>query len=345
MTEQAAMRLQAIGELQELGSGFDVANRDLEIRGAGSLLGTEQSGMAAKVGFDLYMRMLKKSIRQLRGLDLPLVPRTNILLPNGEGSIKLVEDFRIPESFIADAEERQKQETAARLAESTSGLVSLTNAWKDAYGPLPGELQEKLKVMHLHACTRRLGIDLVGLVKVDDNIQCVLRSPGLRPRHWATIVPMLPKGVPTRGLNVCFPARFTLSGENEQILGGKRLDLQALLTDESLDDDDQDWDALDQEEAEAMKAVMSAFSMKRFNKADAEQYPRFIVPDLPQKSGAIVDHLLKVLLPAAKVVFEKQEADKEKAKIAAEIRQKRELLRVRSKENETLENQRLGYRY
>lgn len=73
ITEQAVMRLQAIGELTELGAGFDVANRDLEIRGAGSLLGTEQSGMAAKVGFDLYMRMLKKSIRQLRGLDLPLV--------------------------------------------------------------------------------------------------------------------------------------------------------------------------------------------------------------------------------------------------------------------------------
>lgn len=60
VTEQAVMRLQAIGELHELGSGFDVANRDLEIRGAGSLLGTEQSGMAARVGFDLYMRMLKK---------------------------------------------------------------------------------------------------------------------------------------------------------------------------------------------------------------------------------------------------------------------------------------------
>jgi hypothetical protein len=341
------MRLQAIAELQELGSGFDVANRDLEIRGAGSLLGTEQSGLAAKVGFDLYMRMLKKSIRQLRGLDLPLVPRTNVLLPNGEGSIKLVEDFRIPDSFIQDQEDRQKQETAARLAESTASLVSLTNAWKDKYGPLPGALQEKLKVMHLHACTRRLGIDLVGLIKLDDGVSCVLRSPGLRPRHWATIVPLLPKGVPTRGLNVCFPSRFTQSGDDETVVGGKRLDLQALLTDEGLDDDDQDWDALDQEEAEAMKAVMSAFSMKRIDTANVEQYPRFIVPDLPQKSGryVIVDHLLKVLLPAAKVVFEKQEDDKEKAKVAAEIRQKREILRVKSKENDTIEAQRLGYRY
>jgi transcription-repair coupling factor (superfamily II helicase) len=193
ITEQAVMRLQAIGELNQLGSGFDVANRDLEIRGAGSLLGTEQSGMAAKVGFDLYMRMLKKSIRQLRGLDLPLVPRTNVLLPSRQGSIEirkktedgnvLVNVFQIPKSFISDEDERAKEETAARLAESSSKLVEITNQWKKIYGPLPATLQTKLKTMHLHACTRRLGIDLIGLVdNGDGRIDCVMRSPGLRPR-------------------------------------------------------------------------------------------------------------------------------------------------------------------
>lgn len=148
ITEQSAMRLQAMADLTELGSGFDVANRDLEIRGAGSLLGTEQSGMAAKVGFDLYMRMLKKSIRQLRGLDLPVVPRSNVLLPAGEGSIEAVtevisedETYLIPESYIPDAKERVRQEGAARLAESTQSLVEITNSWRERYGPLPAELQ------------------------------------------------------------------------------------------------------------------------------------------------------------------------------------------------------------
>ena len=125
ITEQSAQRLQAMADLHELGSGFDVANRDLEIRGAGSLLGTEQSGMAAKVGFDLYMRMLKKSIRQLRGLDLPVVPRSNVLLPGSEGSIEWEDygekvnrgeqSYLIPESYIADDKERSKQEGLARL--------------------------------------------------------------------------------------------------------------------------------------------------------------------------------------------------------------------------------------
>ena len=69
------MRLRAMADMRELGSGFAVANRELEIRGARGLLGTEQSGTAARVGFDLYTRMPKKSMRQLRGLDLPVVCR------------------------------------------------------------------------------------------------------------------------------------------------------------------------------------------------------------------------------------------------------------------------------
>jgi transcription-repair coupling factor (superfamily II helicase) len=154
ITEQSAQRLRAMADLHELGSGFDVANRDLEIRGAGSLLGTEQSGMAARVGFDLYMRMLKKSMRQLRGLDLPVVPRSNVLLPGREGCIEWVADglgvngdssssasYIIPGSYIKDANERSSEESLARLAESTQRLVEITNTWREKYGPIPAELQ------------------------------------------------------------------------------------------------------------------------------------------------------------------------------------------------------------
>lgn len=142
LTEQSAQRLQAMADLHELGSGFDVANRDLEIRGAGSLLGTEQSGMAARVGFDLYMRMLKKSMRQLRGLDLPIVPRSNVLLPGGEGSIEWDDvEHLIPKSYIKDDKERSKEESLVRLAESTQKLVEITNTWKETHGSMPAKVQ------------------------------------------------------------------------------------------------------------------------------------------------------------------------------------------------------------
>lgn len=348
ITEQSAQRLQAMADLTELGSGFDVANRDLEIRGAGSLLGTEQSGLAARVGFDLYMRMLKKSMRQLRGLDLPVVPRSNVLLPGGEGSIEygdLSMGTLIPASYIKDAKERSKEESLARLAESTQSLVEITNAWKDSYGAMPVKLQKNLKASHLNCCLRQLGIDVVGLDKTTGD--CVLRSPGLRPRHWAMICSQLPKGAPPKGLDVVFPARFTFSEEDTEIKGGKKLNLKKLLTNPNYNDDDEEWDALDEEEVEAMKEISSAVNIKKIEDVDINGYPRLIVKNLGKlvKKGSRVDALLKVLLPPSKVVFLKQEKDKEKAKVAAELREKRELIAKQKKEQEKLSSRRIGYKY
>eukprot|EP00536_Pseudo-nitzschia_multiseries_P016158 jgi/Psemu1/247364/estExt_Genewise1.C_10330007 len=353
ITEQSVMRLQAIGELNELGSGFDVANRDLEIRGAGSLLGTEQSGAAARVGFDLYMRMLKKSIRQLRGLDVAPVPRTNILLPRGQGSMEVeqkdedgnvfsVHAFQIPEEYIPDEIERKTAETAVRLADSSTTLVELTNKWKDDFGPLPATLQRKLKTMHLHASTRRLGIDVIGLVENENGeMDCVMRSTGLRPRHWGKILSLLPKGLSPKGLDVIFPARFTLSGDEEEILGGKRIDLKKLVEDSSLDEDTDKWDALDEEEVEAMKEIASAYNIKRMDEIDIAMHPRFVMKNFGTGKQA-VDRLLKVLLPIARTVYQQQEKEKENAKSAVELRDKRLLLEQRRKESEERENQKFS---
>lgn len=346
ITEEAFLRLQAIGDLSELGSGFDVANRDLEIRGAGSLLGTEQSGMAARVGFDLYMRMLKKSIRKLRGLDVPLIPRTNFLmLPKGTS----VEVFRCPEDYMPDAKERATEETRARLAESTSILVDLTNEWKKKYGAIPASVQFQLKTMHLHACTRRLGVDLAGLMLNEESgeMDCVMRSPGLRPRHWAQIVSLLPKGVAPRGLNAVFPSRFTASGVDEETIGGKKIDLKALLADASLgeDSDEDTWDALDEEEVEAMKEISSALAVKDMDDVDVEQYPRLVIRNFGKVDAKTIDKLLKVLLPVSKVVYAQQEKDKEQAKVAADLREKQSLLKQSAKKNDSLEARRQGYRY
>lgn len=342
ITEQASMRLQALGELTELGSGFDIANRDLEIRGAGSLLGTEQSGMAAKVGFDLYMRMLKKSIRQMRGLDLPPVPRTNILVE----TVGTPDTFSLPSKFIENPSTRLAEETKARLAESTATLVNITNIWKDSYGNLPVSVQRQLKTMHLHACTRRLGIDLVGSVQVDDegNYDCFLRSPGLRPRHIATIAPLLPRGALPKGIDVLFPGRFTLSGDDEEVTGGSRINRDALAPENSGDDED-DWDAMDQEEVEAMQDIASAMDVKKIEDIDIEHYPRFRIRGCGTPGDKkTVDLLLKVLLPLSKVVYEKQESEAEQAKAAADLKERQELMRKRKAANEAMEAQRFGYR-
>ena len=350
ITEQAVMRLQAIGELNELGSGFDIANRDLEIRGAGSLLGTEQSGVAARVGFDLYMRMLKKSIRKLRGLDLPIVPRTNILLKE---NVCTPSTFRLPESFVPDAKDRKAYETKARLAESSAELVSLTNEWKEKYGPLPVDLQNQLKTMHLHACTRRLGIDLIGLIVVgttedgEDVVDCVLRSPGLRPRHLATIVPALPRKVLPAGMDVIFPARFAVSGMHQEMSGGQKVDWNAIMAEESAHEDreDEEWDTMDREEMEAMKDISSSVAVKHLDEVDLDQYPRFVLKNFGGSAPKATDRLLKVFLPLAKIVYEKQAQEAELARSAAVLREKQEAMKNRKKIAEGQESKRMGYRY
>jgi hypothetical protein len=255
-------------------------------------------------------------------------------------------EFNIPESFMPAADVRYVEETKARLADSTARLVNITSEWKESYGTLPASLQSQLKTLHLHSCTRRLGIDLVGVVdQGEGRFDCILRSPGLRPRHWASIVKMLPRTLPPKGLDVWFPARFTLSGEDEEITGGQKLDLEALLTDDSLSEDkeEEDWDAMDQEELEALKVISSAANVYSMSEIDLDQYPRLMIKDFGDDTKA-VDRLLKVLLPVAKVVYEKQEEDKDQAKVAANLREKQENLQKRKKKTDVVEAQRTGYK-
>jgi hypothetical protein len=216
-------------------------------------------------------------------------------------------------------------------------------------------LQNQLKALHLHACTRKLGIDLVGLVErtviADESmkeevvVDCVLRSPGLRPRHFATIVDALPTKVPLKGLNVVFPSRFTLSGEKEEVIGGKRIDLSTLQDDSMSDDREEEvWDAMDQEDIEAMNVISSAVNVKSMTEVDLEQHPRLVIPNFGSTEKA-VDRLLKLLLPLAKIVHEKQLTQAVNAQAAAALREKEESMKLHRQMSETVEARRAGYRY
>ena len=97
--------------------------------------------------------------------------------------------------------------------------------------------QNNLKALHLHTCLRQLGSNVVGLHKSSGD--CILRSPSLRPRHLATICSQLPKGAPLKGLEDILTARFTISDDDIEIHGGRRLDLEELLTNPNYNDDDE----------------------------------------------------------------------------------------------------------
>ncbi len=155
MGEAAEKRLSAIREFTELGSGFKIAMRDLEIRGAGNILGAEQHGHIAAVGFDLYSRLLEEAVSEARGEEAPKAAETTIELP--------VEAF-IPGSYISDT--NQKVEIYKRLAGLTSAveLPELEDELVDRFGDLPEPVQNLLAVAKVRTMAGSLKIRTISLM-------------------------------------------------------------------------------------------------------------------------------------------------------------------------------------
>ncbi|HUF83676.1 MAG TPA: TRCF domain-containing protein, partial [Acidimicrobiia bacterium] len=149
LTEEAYERLKTIGEFTDLGSGFKIAMRDLEIRGAGNLLGGEQSGHIAAVGFDLYCQMVTEAVGELTGETPPAPVEVTIDVPL---------DAHLPRDYIARDDVRM--EAYRRLAAVTvpADIEDIRAEWVDRYGPPPPPAEALLEVARLRAECVRVGI-------------------------------------------------------------------------------------------------------------------------------------------------------------------------------------------
>jgi transcription-repair coupling factor (superfamily II helicase) len=149
LTEEAYERLKTIGESTELGSGFKIAMRDLEIRGAGNLLGTGQSGHIAAVGYDLYCQMVTEAIAELNGQVVPELVEIKLDLPV---------DAHIPVDYIE--REDLRLEAYRRLAAVTTDdeVADIRAEWEDRYGPVPPRAEALLAVARVRAECQRIGI-------------------------------------------------------------------------------------------------------------------------------------------------------------------------------------------
>ncbi len=149
LSEEAYERLKTIGELTELGSGFKIAMRDLEIRGAGNLLGGEQSGHISAVGFDLYCQMVTEAVGELTG-EVPSEPV--------EVTIDLPVDAHLPREYVARDDVRM--EAYRRLAAVTepTDVEDVRKEWTDRYGPPPPPAEALLEVARLRAECVRVGV-------------------------------------------------------------------------------------------------------------------------------------------------------------------------------------------
>jgi transcription-repair coupling factor (superfamily II helicase) len=156
LTEEAYERLKTIGEATELGSGFKIAMRDLEIRGAGNLLGTGQSGHIAAVGYDLYCQMVSEVVAELKGEEVREPAEIKLDLPL---------DANLPKTYVP--KEELRLEAYRRLAAVTTEaeVADIRTEWEDRYGPIPDEAAALLDVARLRAESARLDLREVNVVR------------------------------------------------------------------------------------------------------------------------------------------------------------------------------------
>src|SRR3982075_3636328 len=129
----ARRRLAAIREFSDLGAGFRIAALDLELRGAGNMLGGEQSGHMDALGFDLYTQMLERTVAELRGEQVE--DETSV-------SINLAVDVAIPESYISDMGQRLRTYKRVSSARDEEALASIRIETEDRYGRVPGAVED-----------------------------------------------------------------------------------------------------------------------------------------------------------------------------------------------------------
>jgi transcription-repair coupling factor (superfamily II helicase) len=142
LTEEAYERLRTIGEATELGSGFKIAMRDLEIRGAGNLLGESQSGHIAAVGYDLYCQMVTEAVAEMKGEE-PQTPE--------EIKIDIPVDAFLPETYVPTAELRLEAYRRLGSVTSLAQVADISQEWIDRYGPMPEPAQALLHIGSLRA--------------------------------------------------------------------------------------------------------------------------------------------------------------------------------------------------
>ena len=202
MTEDAQKRLDTMLETQELGAGFKIAMKDLEIRGAGNLLGGEQSGHIASVGFELYLRLLEEAVEESRGAEeRPIeaqveAPTVNLSLPIAA---------YLPEDYIADQAVRLDQYRKLAAPLQTAGQIrELVRELEDRFGKLPEAARNLMYLLDIKVAAIRAGIE--SIVEQEGEIYVRWPAPSLetemRRKAGAKTPPPQERKRPTGRANV-----------------------------------------------------------------------------------------------------------------------------------------------
>ena len=152
LSETARKRLAALKEFSDLGAGFKIAALDLELRGAGNLLGGEQHGHINAVGFDTYVRLMEETVRELKGEEVPAEVHS---------SLNLGLDIRIPPEYIADENQRLRVYRQIANADGSASRDKVEKELEDRYGKAPEAVRNLLAYSELKGLAEKLGIETI----------------------------------------------------------------------------------------------------------------------------------------------------------------------------------------
>jgi transcription-repair coupling factor (superfamily II helicase) len=198
LTDDAKKRLEVIQEASHLGAGFTLASHDLEIRGAGELLGDEQSGQIERIGFNLYMELLDKTVHALKaGKTLDL----NAAFESDHIEVDLGLSALIPEDYLGDVSMRLRLYKKISDAKTKDALDQIKSEMIDRFGPLPPEALNLLSNTHLKIQAHPLGISKIKASSKYISIEFKEKQQAIRPEK---IISLLQR----------YPNRYKLKGQN-----------------------------------------------------------------------------------------------------------------------------------
>lgn len=173
MTKDAAKRLDAISQLEDLGAGFALATHDLEIRGAGELLGDDQSGQIASIGFSLYMDMLDQAVTALKDGKEPSLDEASA----NHTEIELRIPALLPDDYIADVNQRLSLYKQLASCQSKEAIDEFQVECIDRFGLLPVPAKQLIKVAELKLVAKSLGINKIDVTSVGGTIEFKENTP------------------------------------------------------------------------------------------------------------------------------------------------------------------------
>lgn len=166
LTPETRKRLRTIEEFSELGDGFQVAMRDLDIRGAGNLLGAEQSGFIADIGYETYQKILDEAIQELKETDFKDLFKDDLARKGAyvrDVTIETDVEMLIPDEYVSNTSERLSLYTQMNDIEDEAGIEAFAHMLRDRFGPLPPQVHALFEALRLRWLCKPLGFERLSL--------------------------------------------------------------------------------------------------------------------------------------------------------------------------------------